>query len=342
MSYLQLIDIVKAYKGMPSPVLNGLELSVEKSEVLVLLGESGCGKTTVLKVISGLERQDGGHIVLDGRTIDMLNPEKRSTAMVFQKSLLFRNMTVAENINFAPRLNRTIDTAELRQKTEEMLLLMHLEGLGKKRVTLLSGGQEQRVTLGRALMTAPKLLLLDEPLSSLDLNLKWELLSHIKELNRQLGTTMLYVTHDQKEASAIASRIAFLSGGVITRCAKPYEFYTQPASKTEADFFGWGNYIPAEKEGARVHCAVGSFIIENASLEDGRVTLCVRPEAALNIGGGSLRGFVSSVMPQGLETVYDVICKGTKLKLVLNARHVFGVGEEMTFDLNSQMMWCVK
>jgi ABC-type sugar transport system ATPase subunit len=341
MSYLQLDGVAKTYKAASAPVLKDFSLSVEKGEILVILGASGCGKTTALKIVSGLERQDAGHVILDGRTMDLLNPEKRSTAMVFQKSLLFRHMTVAENINFAPRLNRAMSKTELRQKTEEMLALLRLEGMGGKRVTELSGGQEQRVSLGRALMTEPKLLLLDEPLSALDVNLKWALLSHIKELNSKLGATMLYVTHDQKEAAAAAARIAFLHNGAITRCAKPYEFYSRPASQAEADFFGWENRVPAQKEGTRARCVLGSFVIDGASGRDGEVWLYIRPEAAENIGGGGLSGIVSSVMPQGIETVYEILCGGTRLKLAVSARYAFGAGETVTFDLNPRMMWPV-
>jgi ABC-type sugar transport system ATPase subunit len=340
MSYLTLAGIAKTYRGADAPVLKDFELSAEKGEILVILGASGCGKTTALKIVSGLERQDRGQVVLDGRVLDGLRTEKRSTAMVFQKSLLFRNMTVAENINFAPRLARAMSKAELKRKTDEMLELLQLGGLGEKRATELSGGQEQRVSLGRALMANPKLLLLDEPLSALDVNLKQALLLHIKELNGRFGATMLYVTHDQKEAAAVASRIAFLHGGKITRCAKPYAFYSRPASKAEADFFGWENRIPAEKRGARIRCAIGDFVTECGDVADGKVLFCVRPEAAERVGLGSLRGLVSSVMPQGAETAYEVICNGTRLKLTLRARHAFGVGEEMAFDLDPRMMWC--
>jgi ABC-type sugar transport system ATPase subunit len=342
MSYLQLIDIVKTYNSMSAPVLDGIELSVSEGEVLVLLGASGCGKSTALKIISGLERQDSGHVILDGKTIDDLSTEKRSTAMVFQKSLLFRNMTVAENIGFAPRLNRTMSKPELKKKTEEMLELLHLEGMEKKRATELSGGQEQRVSLGRALMAEPKLLLLDEPLNALDVNLKWSLLSHIRELNQRLGATMIYVTHDQKEAAAIATRIAFLHGGKITRCAEPYEFYSHPSSREEADFFGWENYVPAEKSGVHASCSIGDFHIEGLDLRDGPLTLCIRPEAARGIGGGSLRGSVVSAMPQGMDTMYEIMCGEARLTLAFSARYSFSVGEEISFDLDPQMMWCVK
>ncbi|MDR1571662.1 MAG: ABC transporter ATP-binding protein [Clostridiales Family XIII bacterium] len=341
MSYLRLEGIDKTYRGAPSPTLKGFGLSMEKGEILVLLGASGCGKTTALRIVSGLERQDSGHVVLDGVTMDGLNPERRSIAMVFQKSLLFRNMTVAENIGFAPRLNRAMGKAELRRKTGEMLELLHLEGMGGKRVTELSGGQEQRVSLGRALMAQPKLLLLDEPLSALDAGLKWTLLSHIKELNARLGATMLYVTHDQREAAAVAARAAFLHGGRIARCAKPYEFYSRPESRAEAEFFGWENFIPAHRDGARLRCALGDFAIEGAGPGQGRALLCVRPEAAENIGCGRLRGIVASAAPQGMETVYEVVCGGTRLRLAVSARHAFGAGEAMAFDLSPHMMWLI-
>jgi ABC-type sugar transport system ATPase subunit len=215
MSYLEMVHVTKTYKTAASPVLEDLNLSVEKGEILVILGVSGCGKTTMLKIVAGIERQNSGSVVLDGVVLDDVPPEKRSAAMVFQKSLLFRNMTVEENINFAPRLNRSCGKAELKRRTDEMLTLLQLEGMGKKRATELSGGQEQRVSLGRALMSGPKLLLLDEPLSSLDADLKWELATHIKALNTRLGTTMLYVTHDRQEAETVASRIAVLRGGKI-------------------------------------------------------------------------------------------------------------------------------
>jgi ABC-type sugar transport system ATPase subunit len=342
MSYLRLDGIKKTYPGRPSPVLEGFGMSADEGEILVILGASGCGKTTLLKIVSGLERQDEGHVVLDGRTIDALAPERRSAAMVFQKSLLFRNMTVAENINFAPRLNRTVGKSELKRKTEAMLELLHLDGLGAKRVTELSGGQEQRVSLGRALMTEPKLLLLDEPLSALDVGLKWALLAHIKELNRKLGTTMLYVTHDQKEAAAAANRIAFLHQGKITRCAEPHVFYSRPASKAEADFFGWDNCIPAEKKGTRIRCAMGDFALKGVGLEDGGMSLCIRPEAAENIGAGAFRGRIASVLPQGIDTVYEVVCRGIRLKLILRAQYLFSVGEEISFDINNAMIWGVK
>ncbi|MDR3304897.1 MAG: ABC transporter ATP-binding protein [Clostridiales Family XIII bacterium] len=341
MPYLDLKDVVKTYRGAGEPALRGLNLSAEEGEILAILGASGCGKTTALKVVSGLERQDSGRVALNGQEMDGLTPEKRPIAMVFQKSLLFRNMTVAENINFAPRINRSMSKKLLAQKTGEMLELMQLEGLGGKRAAELSGGQEQRVSLGRALMTEPELLLLDEPLSALDPGLKLTLEAHIQEVNRKLGTTMLYVTHDQKEAARVANRIALMQNGRIVQCAKPRDFYAKPAAKPAAEFFGWENFIPARKRGTLVVSALGEFQIDDSAAEDGGVLLCVRPEAAVEIGQGRMKAVVLSVIPQGIETVYETACAGERIKLVVNIRHSFNVGDEIRFDIDPQMVCCV-
>jgi ABC-type sugar transport system ATPase subunit len=132
-----------------------------------------------------------------------------------------------------------------------------------------------------------------------------------------------------------------LHHGAITRCAAPYEFYSRPSSKPEAEFFGWENFIPAEKTGARVHCDLGDFDIPGARAADGKTLLCVRPEAAVNIGTGNIHGIVASAAPQGLETLCEVVCAGARLKLAINARHNFGVGEEMAFDLDAGMVWAI-
>jgi ABC-type Fe3+/spermidine/putrescine transport system ATPase subunit len=318
-----------------------MDFSVEQGEIVVILGASGCGKTTVLKIIAGLEQQEHGRIMIDGECMDRLPAEKRPIAMVFQKALLFPHMNVEKNINFAPRVNRSMDKQELRRRTDEMLDLVHLEGFGKKRVTQLSGGQEQRVSLARALITNPKILLLDEPLSALDANLKLTMQSQIKELNRRLGATMLLVTHDQQEAVAVADRIALMQNGHMIQYAKPAEFYTRPASKDAAVFFGWENFIPALRRGKRVSAAIGEFLIDDVKLGDGKVTLCVRPEAAINIGTGSLAAAVTAVQPRGVQTAYETVCNGRALKFVLSARHVYNTSDVLHFDLDPDMVWAV-
>lgn len=279
MSFLKIQNIRKSY--VPGePVIRGVDLEVNEGEILVLLGSSGCGKTTLLKTIAGLEEQDAGSIVIDGVDMAGVRTEKRPIAMVFQKSLLFRNMTVEQNINFAPRVNRTMPKAEYQKRTEELLELIDMPGMGKKRATELSGGQEQRVSLARALMTQPKVLLLDEPLSALDAKLRVSMRQHIRRLNAETGTTMVFVTHDQQEAVEMASRIALMHDGRILQYARPQEFYTHPASYEVAEFFNWKNYVPAMKVGPRVACALGEFLFPTSDLPDGPCVLCIRPEAA--------------------------------------------------------------
>lgn len=309
MSFLKIQNIRKSY--VPGePVIRGVDLEVNEGEILVLLGSSGCGKTTLLKTIAGLEEQDAGSIVIDGVDMAGVRTEKRPIAMVFQKSLLFRNMTVEQNINFAPRVNRTMSKAEYQKRTEELLELIDMPGMGKKRATELSGGQEQRVSLARALMTQPKVLLLDEPLSALDAKLRVSMRQHIRRLNAETGTTMVFVTHDQQEAVEMASRIALMHDGRILQYARPQEFYTHPASYEVAEFFNWKNYVPAMKVGPRVACALGEFLFPTSDLPDGPCVLCIRPEAARVVQASGCDGAAGSAGDAGGGSVGGVAVAG--------------------------------
>jgi ABC-type Fe3+/spermidine/putrescine transport system ATPase subunit len=350
-SYLELENITKSYRGMKEPVLKSLDLFVEKGEILVLLGSSGCGKTTTLRIVAGLEQQDSGRVSIDGQVIDGLKPEKRPIAMVFQKSLLFQNMTVAENIGFAPRVNRSMKKKELARRVDEMLELMQLSGLGNKRATQISGGQEQRVSLARALITEPKLLLLDEPLSALDAGLRVTMREHVAMLNRTLGTTMLFVTHDQAEAVSLGHRIALMTEGQLVQCATPDEFYRHPATKDVATFFGWKNFLPVTLREERVDCALGSFRIagfkawmaEQRLDEDavGTWELAIHPESAINLGSGAITGTVENLTRLGMDIIYRVRVREATLDLVLSARMQFDRGDTLSFDLDPNMIWPV-
>ncbi|MBR5259541.1 MAG: ABC transporter ATP-binding protein [Eggerthellaceae bacterium] len=349
MSFLALEHVSKTYQGMADPVVDDLSLDVEKGEIVVLLGSSGCGKTTLLKTIAGLETQDAGTVSIDGECVDGINAEKRPIAMVFQKALLFRNMTVEQNINFAPRVNRTMEKAEMAAKVEEMLELIEMKGMGKKKATELSGGQEQRVSLARALMTNPKILLLDEPFSALDAQLRVTMRQHIKRINQALGTTMVFVTHDQQEAVEVADRIALMHGGRILQYAKPIDFYERPNSRAVADFFGWRNFVPAQKNGACIECALGTFDFEGCEAADGSVDLAIRPEAVIcandmsNAASTDLpyEGTLLDVMPQGPFTLCRVSCKGVELELLVKATEAPTLGDTFCFGLNKRMMWPV-
>ena len=351
MSLLEIRNIQKSY--VPGePVIRGVDLEVNQGEIIVLLGSSGCGKTTLLKTIAGLEEQDAGIIVIDGVDMAGVRTEKRPIAMVFQKSLLFRNMTVEQNINFAPRVNRTMSKVEYQKRTNELLELIDMPGMGKKRATELSGGQEQRVSLARALMTQPKVLLLDEPLSALDAKLRVSMRQHIRRLNRETGTTMVFVTHDQQEAVEMATRIALMHNGRILQYAPPQEFYTHPASYEVAEFFNWKNYVPVVKVGSCVQCALGEFPFPSSALPDGPCVLCVRPEAARIVSEGEgadsgcnaapvLEGVVRDVVPLGpLSNVSVRVC-GIDLEVSVRSTDIAQAGEVLRFTLDSQMIWPV-
>ncbi len=339
MTFLELNHISKTYPGMTDPVVKDLSLEVNEGEIVVLLGSSGCGKTTLLKTIAGLESQDAGTVTIDGVCVDEVRAEKRPIAMVFQKALLFRNMTVEQNINFAPRVNRTMGKAELAAKVDEMLALIDMQGMGKKKATELSGGQEQRVSLARALMTEPKILLLDEPFSALDAKLRVQMRQHIKRLNEALGTTMIFVTHDQQEAVEVADRIALMHDGRILQYSTPGDFYSRPNSRAVADFFGWKNFVDARKAGDEVTCALGAFSFEGCTIPDGAVQLAIRPEAACGIGTGALEGRVTEIAPQGPFSLCAAECEGVILELLVKATELPEEGEPLRFNLSPHMMW---
>jgi len=342
MAFLQIDGLIKRYPGEAEPCVRGFSLEVERGEICVLLGASGCGKSTVLKMVAGLEDAQEGSVVIDGERMEGIPPEKRPVAMVFQKALLFRNMTVEQNVNFAPRVNHTMGKAELARKTAEMLELVGLAGMGPKKATALSGGQEQRVSLARALMVEPKLLLLDEPLSALDASLRESMQEYIRRLNRETGVTMLLVTHDQQEAIALADRIAVMHDGRVVQLGSPREFYERPQTEYVASFFGWKNFIPATRQGTEVDCALGVFELPDLPPDaPASGMLVARPEAACNVGSGALRGCVADATFRGMSVGATVECNGAKLALSLPLGQVPPVGEELHFDLDPALLWFV-
>ncbi len=341
MSFLEVHNLTKRYHGEEDPCVRDFDLSVERGSICVLLGASGCGKSTVLKVIAGLEEAQRGSVRIDGETMDGIAPEKRPVAMVFQKALLFRNMTVEQNVNFAPRVNRAMPKGELARKTSEMLRLVGLAGMEKKRATALSGGQEQRVSLARALMVEPKLLLLDEPLSALDASLRESMQGYIRSLNRETGTTMVLVTHDQQEAIALADSIAVMHGGRIVQFGSPRDFYQRPRTEYVAGFFGWKNFLPASRRGMRVSCAIGTFDLDGLDDAPERGLLVMRPEAAVNVGNGHLSGIVRDAVYRGMSVSCSVECAGQLLQLAVPSACEAAIGQELSFDLDSKLLWFV-
>jgi ABC-type Fe3+/spermidine/putrescine transport system ATPase subunit len=288
MSAVTLAEIHKAYGT--NPVVKGLSLDVQPGEMLALLGPSGCGKTTTLRIIAGLERADRGTVRIDGREVDgpqgQVPPEDRGLGMVFQSYAIWPHKSVLENVAYPLKL-KGLGAAERSVQARKALSWVRLEALSARMPHALSGGQLQRVALARALVASPKVLLLDEPLSNLDATLREELRAEIAALRARLGTTMIYVTHDQSEALALADRVAVMNKGVIEQLAAPRELYERPASPFVAAFVGGANVLEGALEGDTfVAAGVPLPLPAGLARVDGARHLVVRPEA-IAVGDGS-------------------------------------------------------
>ncbi len=231
-------------------VIKGVDLTIEDGELMVFVGPSGCGKTTLLRLIAGLEKQTAGDIFIGDRPVNNVPPRSRNIAMVFQNYALYPHMSVARNIDFGLKL-RGVKKAERQAAVERVARMLGLEALLDRRPRELSGGQRQRVAMGRCIVRDPDVFLMDEPLSNLDAKLRNQMRVEIKQLQRNLGKTMIYVTHDQVEAMTLADRIAVIESGAVSQIGPPDELYTRPVNQFVAGFIGTPamNFIPATAEG---------------------------------------------------------------------------------------------
>ena len=244
MSYIEMKHIVKNYGA--TSVLKGIDLEIEKGELVTLLGPSGCGKSTLLRCLAGLEEVTDGQIFLDGQEITTLEPRKREIGMVFQQYSLFPNMTVTQNVAFGMKLKKKPE-AEIREKVKTMLEIVGLSEQANRYPSQLSGGQQQRAALARAIVTEPKVLLLDEPLSAIDALLRRSLQTEIRRIQQELNITAVFVTHDQSEAMVMSDRIHLLYQGQIEQSASPTEMYLHPATRFAASFIGnYNSYTGAQ------------------------------------------------------------------------------------------------
>lgn len=358
----------KRYRGHhPDPdwieAVAGVSLFVERGKLLTLLGPSGCGKTTVLRCIAGLEQPDEGEIDLDARVIFSSNRGismpvgERRMGMVFQSYAVWPHMSVFENVAFPLRAQRRsvrLSSSEVRKRVETAIGTVRLGGLGSRRVTQLSGGQQQRVALARALVMEPSLLLLDEPLSNLDAKLREEMRLEIKRLQRDLGLTAIYVTHDQMEALTISNTVAVMNDGRIDQEGKPREIYERPSSSFIADFIGSANLVPcrvlarAEGRSFRVVTPHGHATASaSGDLQPGdQALLVIRPEQitaapAEKDAGAEWRGHVVARAFRGDAVDHVIELRGSEIRVRCEANLSIPPGTEVSLEPSPAGCWLI-
>ncbi|HEX6271150.1 MAG TPA: ABC transporter ATP-binding protein [Anaerolineales bacterium] len=317
---VEMQDVLKQFvtpEGGILPAVNHVTMQIKDGEFFSLLGPSGCGKTTSLRMIAGFELPTAGKILIHGKEMSQVPAFRRPVNTVFQQYALFPHMTVEQNIGFGLEM-KGVSRTERSKRVSEALEMVRLPGMEMRRPRQLSGGQQQRVALARALVNKPEVLLLDEPLGALDLKLRKEMQLELKTLQREVGITFIYVTHDQEEALTMSDRIAVMSKGVVLQIGKPAEIYERPASKYVADFIGETNFIDGtvkgqngslvevELSGTGIICIESSRTFTNGH----QVSVAVRPEKlrlnAESQDGNNLKGRVEDVIYIGTDTHYGV------------------------------------
>lgn len=341
--------------AQPVLALDDVSFTINDNEFFTLLGPSGCGKTTLLRLIAGFEQVSGGEIMLFDEEIENLEPSQRPVNTVFQHYALFPHMSVAQNVAFGlERLKKP--QAEIQSTVDRVLSLVKMKELGDRRPNQLSGGQQQRVALARALAPSPKVLLLDEPLSALDLKLRQSMREELKQLQRETGITFVFVTHDQEEALAMSDRVAVMSNGEVQQIGSPTDIYEHPINRFVADFIGDTNFLEGEITATKddlVTCRVGNSSVFEAVNSGGhkvgdQVTLFLRPEKITLSSGGdtmvnSRNGRVSNIVYLGNQAAYTVDM-GDGIELTAQARPredgnlPYAVGEDITVGYSARAL----
>ncbi|MFM2221105.1 MAG: hypothetical protein RLZZ553_853 [Verrucomicrobiota bacterium] len=335
-------NVVKAFGE--TRALSGVTVEIRPGELFFLLGASGCGKSTLLRCISGLETPTSGKIHFGDRDVTQLAPHKREAAMVFQSYALWPHLTVAKNISFGLE-ERKVPKDEIKRRVDEALFMVKLDGFGDRSIDAMSGGQQQRVALARALVVRPKCLLLDEPLSNLDAQLRIEMRREIRRIVKEFGLTAIYVTHDQEEALAMADRMAILSRGVIEQLGTPEEVYRNPHTSYVAGFIGETNLcdgiVDSDDTGIfvrlgerRMAARITNPVWQPPHGE--KVKVSMRPEALRIEAGGTIPAKVMEKVYLGQSIQYWMETAHGRLQVVeQNPRHLYGPGDQVALAIDS-------
>ena len=346
MSQVKISHVFKRFGEVTA--VNDFNIDIADGEFISFLGPSGCGKTTTLRMVAGFERATEGEIVIGDNVVSssekgiFVPPEKRGVGMVFQSYAVWPHMNVIDNVGYPLKI-QNVPKEERLARVMEMLELVHLKEYGHRLPSELSGGQQQRVALARALVARPSLLLLDEPLSNLDAKLRESMRFEISQIQKKLGITVIYVTHDQSEAMTMSDRIVCMSMGNVQQIGKPYEIYSQPANKMVADFVGLINFMDAETKGDRVFIKGTDYSFANPGNKTGNVVLAVRPEnITMSLNGGYMKGIVTEKFYLGDSIDYRVqvgdssvrvIDKGAELDAIPSNSEVYlDFDKVMVFD----------
>jgi putative spermidine/putrescine transport system ATP-binding protein len=332
---VRLEDLRRTYGDVHA--LDGLSLAVAPGRMLVLLGPSGCGKTTALRALAGLEEVDGGRVLVGGRDLTGVPASRRDMGMVFQAYSLFPHLTALENVAFGLRMRR-VGASERRRRAGEALELVGLSGLAERFAGEMSGGQQQRVALARALAIRPSVLLLDEPLSALDARVRTQLREEIRRIQLEVGTTAVFVTHDQEEALAVADEVGVMSAGRLEQLAAPQEVYDRPATPFVAGFVGLTSRVPATVRDGRASTAGGEVPLLPGSVDAGSVDVLVRPEAVIvsrdDLADGAAGRVVHTSFLGALARVTLATDAGELLaQLPASAATGLGLGTPVTWSL---------
>jgi len=350
-AHIQFENVTKTFGGGDIVACQDINLEIDSTDFVVLLGPSGCGKTTTLRCLSGLEQPDSGRIYTDGEDITDQKPKDRDLAFVFQSIALFPHMTVAENMGFGLKMTTDMSKEERRESVEEVAEMLGIEEMLDRKPAELSGGQQQRVSLGRAMVMEPEAFLLDEPFSALDANLRDQMRVEVKQLQRQLETAMVFVTHDQEEAMTLGDKIVVMQDAGIQQIGSPYEIYNEPVSKFVAEFIGSPstNFIDCDVEATDDgYDVVTDFFRFSLSDEQASrysesavdaASLAVRPEYLTLDEETLFEADVSVIEPHGSRDAVHMLVDDLELTALTEQEHVSRMAETVAVDIRTDEIW---